>query len=90
MPKLRDSVEVRADESLRAAIKAGLILETGTDKYERLAPIIRRGRTTVYERLENPDTFQLGELRRAANTLRWSNSQILAIFGRMEGGDKSA
>lgn len=90
MPKLRKSVEDRANDSLRAGIKAGLIMEMGTDKYERLAPIIGRERTTVYARIRDPDSFQLGELRRAANTLHWSNSQILAIFGRTEGGEKSA
>lgn len=86
MPKLRKSVEDRANDSLRRGIVSTLVTERGTTSYIELCPVIGVARNTVYRRMENPDDFTLGELRRMFNTLHWSNSQILAIFGRTEGG----
>lgn len=90
MPKLRKSVQNRADDSIRAGIKGTLLMEKGTDDYKELAPILNVHVNTIYNRVKNPGSFQLEELRRMFNTLHWSNSQILAIFGREEGGVKSA
>lgn len=82
MPKLRKSMEDWANDCLRAAIKAGLIIEHGADDYKELATILRLGRNTIYRRVQDPGSFRLDELRKLANTLRFSDEQILAIFGR--------
>lgn len=82
MPKLRKSVQDRADDSVRAGIKGTLLMEKGTDNYKELASILHVHVNTVYTRVKNPGSFQLRELRKMFNTLHWSDSQILAIFGR--------
>lgn len=85
MPKLRKSVQDRADDSVRAGIKGTLLMEKGTDDYKELAPILNVHVNTIYTRIKNPGSFQLRELRQLFNTLHWSDNQILAIFGRERG-----
>lgn len=86
MPKLRQSVEERADSTLRAGIKGKLILEHGTGDYKELAPVIRKHFNTVYTRIHDPGSFRLDELRRTFNTLHFTDEQILAVFGREKKG----
>lgn len=82
MPKLRKSVQDRANDSVRAGIKGTLLMEKGTDDYKELAQILNVHVNTVYTRVKDPESFRLGELRKLFTTLRWSDDQILSIFGR--------
>lgn len=77
MPKLKKNIW--ADRVSRT-IKSQMDL-TGVNR-ERMESIMGCSVATFYNRMNSPETFQLGELKRLAERLKFSDEQILALFGR--------
>lgn len=78
MPKLKQSESAMNRTIFNATIAQKLIL-CGINKPE-LAKKMQMSRSTLYEKLRDPDRFTIGEVKRMAKALNFSDDERIILL----------
>ena len=78
MPKLRESAEKTKITQFKAAISKALILQSMSK--DELAQALHMSRSSLWSKLNHPDEFRLGELKRLFSLLDIDDSDKQILF----------
>lgn len=79
MPKLKQSVNAKRNETFYRCVKHKLI-DTNIKYIKTLAPYVGVDRITLSKKLQKPDTFNVNELQKLYKALRFGPEEMLILF----------